>query len=102
MNNIIVTFQRFLKNKNTVTIIGVVAVIGILYWGYNMQIGLLGIIQAFEHGCHNVSEAAEFLNVTENYFINAVKCYRQKYGIYVAIDNYTIIFDPTLAVYKSL
>ena len=38
MNNIIVTFQRFLKNKNTVTIIGVVAVIGILYWGYNMQI----------------------------------------------------------------
>ena len=35
MNNIIVTFQRFLKNKNTVTIIGVVAVIGILYWGYN-------------------------------------------------------------------
>ena len=38
MNNIIVTFQRFLKNKNTVTIIVVVAVIGILYWGYNMQI----------------------------------------------------------------
>ena len=38
MNNIIVTFQRFLKNNNTVTIIGVVAVIGILYWGYNMQI----------------------------------------------------------------
>lgn len=38
MNNIIVTVQRFLKNKNTVTIIGVVVVIGILYWGYNMQI----------------------------------------------------------------
>ncbi len=71
-------------------------------WGYNMQIGLVGIIQAFEHGCHSVNEAAEFLNVPENYFINAVKCYRQKYGIYVAIDNYTIFFDPTLAVYKSL
>ena len=38
MDNIIVTFQRFIKNKNTVTIIGVVAVIGILYWGYNAQI----------------------------------------------------------------
>lgn len=38
MNSIVITFQRFLKNKNTVTIIGVVAVIGILYWGYNTQI----------------------------------------------------------------
>lgn len=38
MNNIIISFQRFLKNKNTVTIIGVVVIIAILYFGYNMQI----------------------------------------------------------------
>ena len=34
MNNIIITLKRFLRNKNTVTILGVVLIIGILYWGY--------------------------------------------------------------------
>ena len=38
MNNIIVTLKRFLRNKNTVTILGVVLIIGILYWGYTKQI----------------------------------------------------------------
>ncbi len=38
MNDIVIKLQRILKNKNTVTIIGVVLAIGILYWGYNAQI----------------------------------------------------------------
>lgn len=38
MNNIINNFRRFLKNKNTVTIIGVLVIIAILYFGYNSQI----------------------------------------------------------------
>lgn len=38
MNNIMVSFKRFLKNKNTVTIIGILAVLGILYYTYNSQI----------------------------------------------------------------
>ncbi len=38
MNNILLSLKRFLKNKNTVTIIGVVVVIAILYFGYTMQI----------------------------------------------------------------
>lgn len=38
MNNIIISIKRFLRNKNTVTIIGIFAIIGILYWGYNSQI----------------------------------------------------------------
>ncbi len=38
MNNIIISVKRFLKNKNTVTILGVVLIIGILYWGYTRQI----------------------------------------------------------------
>lgn len=38
MNEIVIKMQRFLKNKNTVTIVGVVLAIGILYWGYNAQI----------------------------------------------------------------
>lgn len=38
MNNLIFSVQKFLKNKNTVTIIGVVLILGILYFMYNSQI----------------------------------------------------------------
>ncbi len=38
MNNIMATLKRFFKNKNTITIIGVIAIIGILYVAYNRQI----------------------------------------------------------------
>lgn len=38
MNNILVSIKRFFQNKNTVTIIGVIVIIAILYFGYNTQI----------------------------------------------------------------
>lgn len=38
MNNFTVSLQKFFKNKNTVTIIGVVAIILILFFGYRYQI----------------------------------------------------------------
>ena len=38
MNNLIVGFKKFFTNKNTVTVVGVVLAIVILYVGYNMRI----------------------------------------------------------------
>ena len=38
MNNFVNSMKNFLKNKNTVTVIGVIAVLGILYWGYSSTI----------------------------------------------------------------
>lgn len=38
MNNFKVTLQNFFKNKNTVTIIGVLAIILVLFFGYRYQI----------------------------------------------------------------
>ncbi len=38
MGNILIGIKRFLKNKNTVTIIAVLASIGILYWAYDYRI----------------------------------------------------------------
>ena len=69
-------------------------------WGFNNRISLLGIIRAFEHGCHNRYEMAEFLEVTEEYLEEALECYRSKYGIYKVVDNYAITFIPNLAVTK--
>ncbi len=38
MNNFLVSLKKFFTNKNTVTVIGVIAILGLLYWGYNSTI----------------------------------------------------------------
>lgn len=69
-------------------------------WGYNFQIGLMGIVKAYEAGCRNRFEMAEYLDVTEDYLDDAITAYRGKYGRCTAIDNYIIYFDPSLMVMK--
>lgn len=71
-------------------------------WGYNKLIGLTGIIRVFEAGCQSVHDAAEFLEVTEEYFLEAIECYRDKYGVYTEIKEYIIYFIPQLAVLKRI
>jgi len=38
MNNFVISLKRFFKNKNTVTILGVVAIVALLYFAYNYTI----------------------------------------------------------------
>lgn len=71
-------------------------------WAYNSQIGLNGLITAFEHGCRTQYEIAEFLDVTVEFLNEAVECYRNKYGTMVKYRNYYIMFIPHLAVGKLL
>lgn len=67
-------------------------------YSYNKLVGLLGIIDAFKHNCTSLSESAEHLDVTEEFLNEAVSYYRSKYGASVTIDNYTIFFEPYIAV----
>lgn len=67
-------------------------------WGYDRLIGLSGIIRAFEYGCRNCYEMADYLGVTEAYLRECIGCYRNKYGISKKIGNYIIYFEPVLAV----
>lgn len=69
-------------------------------YGYNLKIGLMGIIQSYEHGCRNRYEMAQFFDCTEEYLTEALNCYRAKYGEFAKIDNYIVYFMPTLAVMK--
>jgi hypothetical protein len=69
-------------------------------WGYNKKIGLLGLIRAFEHGCVNRYEIAEFLNVTVNYLNEALDYYASKYGIFHRVDDYIIYFTPNVYIGK--
>lgn len=38
MNNLLVSIRRFFKNKNTVTILGVLVILVLLYWGYSSTV----------------------------------------------------------------
>lgn len=72
------------------------------YWAYNKMIGLIGIVKAYEHGCQNASEMAEYLNVTEDFLHETICQYRSKYGVCAEIDNYIIFFIPNLRVMKRI
>lgn len=70
------------------------------FWSYNKLIGLRGVVDAYEAGCQNSYEIAEYLEVTEEYLTDCIECYRDKYGVGVAVDNYYIMFIPHLTVGK--
>lgn len=69
-------------------------------WGYNKLIGLRGIIRAYEAGCQNCHEIAEFLDVTEEFLQDCIETYRDKYGLGTEIDGYYVMFIPHLTVWK--
>jgi len=71
-------------------------------WAYNKNIGLEGIIRAYEARLTRFDEVAEFLEVTPEFLQDAINCYRSKYSPYVELDNYVIIFEPYLSVVKMI
>ena len=68
-------------------------------YGYNLKIGLTGLISAYEAGCRNLYEMAEYLNATEEYLKEAIQCYHSKYGVYAVVDNYVIYFEPFAVIH---
>lgn len=71
-------------------------------WGYDKLIGLGRLISAYEHGCHDRFELAEYLEVTDEYLQECIDCYRDKYGPCVTVGDYYIMFIPNLQVGKII
>lgn len=71
-------------------------------WAYNQQIGLMGLVRAFEQGCRTLNETAEYLDVTEQFLAEALERYQQKYGICTTVDNYIVYFEPNLRIGKMI
>ena len=67
-------------------------------YGYNLKIGLAGLISAYEARCRDRYEMAEYLDVTEEYLEEAIDCYKAKYGLYTSVDNYIIYFEPFVVI----
>lgn len=65
---------------------------------YNKMVGLRGLVEAYNHHCRNLGEVADYLEVTPEFLQESINCYRSKYGVYAAVDNYVIFFEPCLGV----
>lgn len=71
-------------------------------WAYNEQIGLRGIIRAYESHLTELYEVAEFLEVTPEFLKDALQYYRNRYSPCTMVDNYIIFFEPCLSVVKLI
>lgn len=69
-------------------------------WAYDKLVGVVGLIKAFEHGCHSKYEIAEYLEVTEEFLQDAINHYQSRYPEPITIDHYVISFYPYLRVAK--
>lgn len=67
-------------------------------FSYDKLIGLNGLINAWKNRCRSKEEIADYLNVTICFLDEAIECYRNKYGVSIQIDNYTIYFTPSLII----
>lgn len=69
-------------------------------WAYERLIPLSKIIQARNLHITNRYELADYLNVTEGFLEDAINWYKNKYGLFVRLNNFTIYFEP-LSVFES-
>lgn len=63
-------------------------------WAYKKLVGLISLIEAYKFGVKNRFEMAEYLEVTEEFLNDAIKYYKEKYGLFYEIDNFIITFEP--------
>lgn len=68
-------------------------------WAYKKLVPLDKIISAYQNNIRSRYELAEYLNVTEAFLLDALKRYKEEYGLSKTTGEYTIFFEP-LAVLR--
>lgn len=63
-------------------------------WAYKKAFDLIDLISAYKYGCRNRYEIAKYLDVTESFLQEAIRTYKEKYGICTKVDRYVIYFEP--------
>ena len=72
-------------------------------WAYEKLLPLQFFIFAFKHGCRSVHEAAEFLEVSEEFLVDCINAYYSKYGPFLETNGYLFMFSETgLNISKSI
>lgn len=57
-------------------------------WAYCKMITFDKLIEAFEYGCRNTYEVAEYLGVTENFLKDSLQYISEKYGNIFTYEDY--------------
>ncbi len=71
-------------------------------WAYEKLLPVDRFIDAFEHGCRNRFEIAEFLDITEAFIAESIEYYKRKHGLLtVTPSGHVVYFDP-LGVMKKI
>ncbi len=63
-------------------------------WAHEKLILVEDLLNAYLSGVSSRFELAEFLNVTEEFLLEAICGFSKKYGSYKVIGDYIIYFDP--------
>lgn len=71
------------------------------HWAYEKLITFDGLIDCFVNGIFFKNEIADYFNVTEDFLSDALNYYKQKYGIQIVKDDYTIFLEPSLSIIKN-
>lgn len=61
---------------------------------YNDLISINDIIRALLSHCSTIEEISDFLDITQEYFIEALDYYKSKYGICCYLNEYIVCFEP--------
>lgn len=71
--------------------------------GATLLVTPTAIIDCFNEGCQSSLQCAEYLEVTEETFLDAIRYYAQRFDGLKIEDNYTLIFNEngTLEVFKT-
>ncbi|HHU63975.1 MAG TPA: ImmA/IrrE family metallo-endopeptidase [Clostridiales bacterium] len=70
-------------------------------WAIKRLVSLKKLIKAYEAGCRNMYEMAEYIGVTEKFLWTAFATYNAIYGKYRKHGKYLIYFDPP-GIYKNI
>lgn len=62
-------------------------------WAYRRLVPLDKLVKAYKEGIRTKHELAEYLDITERFLCDALKYYKEKYGMYYRQGKYWICFD---------
>lgn len=67
--------------------------------GFISAVPLREIVEAYNYGVRNLYELSEYLQLSEEYILEAIEQYKKIYGIGTHYGEYSITFEP-LRVYR--
>jgi len=62
-------------------------------WGYDNLIKIDDLVIALLEGCNNLYEVAEFLEITEECLLDAIKYFKEHYGVTCNVGDHKVFFS---------